>query len=127
MEETNKNAVATPKAIVVETPLFVVKDNTPLALAISLVMDKAKALRNDKGNYTVEYFCDDMLTDAVSGFNRYLDANEERKNREAFTKSMNALTVPDMTKPAELKTYVERVEALQRKFRQGSYKPKDGL
>src|ERR1035437_3267570 len=103
-------------------PLFVVKNDGVLALAITQVMAKAKTLRNERGNYTVEYFCEDVMADAITAFNRYLDTNEERKNRESFTKALNALSVPAMTDPNALKSYVEKVEGLQLKYRQGSYR-----
>lgn len=110
------------QATVATQPLFVIKDNSVLALAITQVMEKAKALRNERGNYTVEYFCEDIVADAVTAFNRYLDSNEDRKNREAFTKAMNAMETPDVSNPNALKVYVEKVDALKRKYRQGSYK-----
>ena len=116
------NVVKSAATITVEPPLFVVKSTGVLALTIETVMAKAKSLKNEKGNYTVEYFCEEMLADKLKSFNDYLDANEERKNRELFVKATNALTVPDMAKPDELKAYVSKIEALQRKYRQGSYK-----
>lgn len=94
-----------------------------VALQIALVREKAQALRNDKGHYSVEYFIEELLSDGIKTFDRYLDSNEERKNREQFTKAMNALTSPDISNADALKTYVGEVEKLQRRFRQGSYKP----
>jgi hypothetical protein len=100
--------------------LFSVKDGSVLALAITNVMAKAKHLRNEKGNYTVEYFCEDMLADKLAAFNSYLDANEDRKNRELFVKAMNALVTPDPNDGKAMQAYVGQVGALKLKYRQGA-------
>jgi hypothetical protein len=130
MPETMKaNAQDTSKAVppLPPTVVFTLMSDKPLALAIELVMKKARDHNKDKGNFSVEYFCEDMLADAIKGFSDYIDADRERKDRELFTKAMNALVTPDMTKPTEIETYVKAIESLKRKFRQGSYKPKAGL
>jgi type III secretory pathway component EscR len=114
------NENAAPKAPAL--PLFVVKDGTVLALAITTVMAKAKELRNEKGNYTVEYFIEDALADSVKAFNRYLDQNEDRKNGELFKKAMNALVAPDMNDVNAVKMYCEAVGRLRVKYRQGASK-----
>jgi type III secretory pathway component EscR len=119
----NTKQVAAPAQITAPaTPLFVIKDGTVLALAITTVMDKAKSLKNDKGSFTVEYFCEEMLADKLKSFSDYLDANEDRKNRELFTKAMNALATPDMTNPNDVRGYVEAVGRLKLKYRQGASK-----
>ncbi len=124
-------AVATPQATSAQapapTPIYVVMSGSKIALAVELVMDKARAHGKDKGNFSVEYFCEDMLADALKGFSDYIDADRERKDRELFVKACNALTTPDMTKPDEIKDYVNKLDGLKRKFRQGSYKPTNGL
>lgn len=125
--ETEKVAQATAKNIASkpsETPLFVISEaKTPvLALAITTVMAKAKELRNDKGNYTVEYFIGEMLADKLKSFNDYLDANEERKNKDLFQKAMNALPTPDPSKADELAKYFTDLNALKTKYRIGQTK-----
>jgi hypothetical protein len=110
-----------------QPPIFVISAGSKQALAIDLVMKKAREHNKDKGNFSVEYFCEDMLADALTGYSRYLDADRERKDRELFVKALNALTTPDMTKPDEISAYVKATDGLKRKYRQGSYKPKNGL
>jgi len=128
-ETTKANAQDTSKAVppLPPTVVFTLMSDKPLALAIELVMKKARDHNKDKGNFSVEYFCEDMLADAIKGFSDYIDADRERKDRELFVKACNALTTPDMTKPDEIKAYVTALDGLKRKYRQGSYKPKEGL
>jgi hypothetical protein len=111
----------------VATPIYTIMSGSVIALAVETVMLKARSHGKEKGNFSVEYFCEDMLADALKGFSDYIDADRERKDRELFVKACNALTTPDMTKPDEIKGYVNALDALKRKYRQGSYKPKDGL
>jgi type III secretory pathway component EscR len=115
-----KSIVANPSV----EPLFVISEaKTPvLALAITTVMAKAKELKNDKGNYTVEYFCAELFSDKLKSFNDYLDANEERKNKELFQKAMNALPTPNPTVPEELVKYFNSLNALKTKYRIGETK-----
>lgn len=131
MTESTKANVATPTTSNAQAPvataIYTIMSGSVIALAIDRVMTKARAHNKDKGNFSVEYFCEDMLADALKGFSDYIDADRERKDRELFVKACNALTTPDMTKPDEIKNYVTALDSLKRKFRQGSYKPTNGL
>jgi hypothetical protein len=127
-EQANVKATTTSNAQApMATPIYTIMSGSVIALAIDRVMSKARAHNKDKGNFSVEYFCEDMLADALKGFSDYIDADRERKDRELFVKACNALTTPDMTKPDEIRNYVNALDGLKRKYRQGSYKPKDGL
>ena len=127
-EPTKANVATTSNAQApVATPIYTIMSGSKTALAVELVMSKARAHNKDKGNFSVEYFCEDMLADALKGFSDYIDADRERKDRELFVKACNALATPDMTKPDEIKNYVNVLGGLKCKYRQGSYKPANGL
>lgn len=106
--------------------VFSVKADSTLALQIALTMEKAKKHGKDKGHFSIEYFCEEMLSEKLDTYSNYLDADEDRKNRELFVKAMNALHAPDDS-PESAMAYISHVNNLKRKYRQGESKPKGGL
>ena len=83
--------------------------------------------KNDKAGrerHSVEYWCEDLFYRGVNSFINYLDADADRRNKEAFNKEMAALKTPsiDPLNPNFLKImaeYAGKVAMLKRKYKIG--------
>lgn len=102
--ETNENAV-----------ILTIAEATPMGIVLTRLLEKAKAQANDKGNYSVEYFAEDMLSRGCESFNNYLDADKKRRSEKLFTEQLSKLKVPAPDDQAGMLLYASQVSKLQAK------------
>lgn len=103
-----------------ETNIWVLVDGSPLATVLARLAEKAKA--HGKGDYSVQYWTEDMLARGCETFNRYLDADKERRDTASFNIQLSKLTPPNPNDATALALYANQILALQRKYGIGGEK-----
>jgi hypothetical protein len=94
--------------------VFTLHKDSQLVLAIARINEKHE--KAGKGTHTVEYWCEDLLARGITAFSNYLDADKDRRNREAYVKEMAKLTVPNGQDASAMTTYAQAVQRLSQKF-----------
>lgn len=97
--------------------VFTLDKDSHLVTMIAVINEKCE--KAGKPTHSVEYWCEDLLARGINTFTNYLDADKDRRNREAYIREMAKLTVPNGQDAAALQTYAQRVSTLQRKFQIG--------
>jgi len=95
-----------------------------LITSIAFIFDRVKQHNQGKysnlARYSLEGFVEYLMEVGINATNNALDADIDRRNREAFTKAMAQLDPPkDVEDPVQLQQYANRVTALRRKYHIG--------
>lgn len=94
--------------------VFTLSRDSQLVVAIARINEKCE--KAGKPTHSVEYWCEDLLARGIDTFSRYLDADKDRRNREAYIKEMAKLTVPNGQDADAMTRYASQVQRLSNKF-----------
>lgn len=97
-----------------EKVVYQVTSGTPMAIVLERLAEKAQ--RFGKGDHSVEYWAEDMLSRGCETFNRYLDADKERRALDSFNKELSKLVAPNPNDGTALANYARAITGLQRKY-----------
>jgi hypothetical protein len=100
--------------------VFTLTSESPLAKAVAAVADKAE--RYGKGQHSVQYWTEDLLSRGVQTFDNYLDADKARRDRESFNREVSRLAAPAPDDVDAMVAYAKQVQSLQRRYGIGGEK-----
>jgi hypothetical protein len=97
--------------------VWVLTEESHILTLIAKINDKS--VKAGKGQHSVEYWCEELLSKGAIAHDRYLDADSDRRNRESYVKEMGKLIVPNGTDAVAMTAYATQVAKLQRQFKIG--------
>jgi hypothetical protein len=92
-----------------------------------LVSRLNRLIEISKDKRSIEYMCEELLDKAIKGEIRYIKADGERRDREAYSKEVKTVMIPAITGDSDVDAksmleYATRMQKLQVKYHQGGTK-----